>query len=84
MKIITESRPTGAIEAQALVTYAFEEEPIGGKIADIDQIAGGLLRRLASEWRVDWQDVGDDFDSRAGGIEGRASIGGWRGKERQI
>jgi leucyl aminopeptidase len=48
MKIITESRPTGAIEAQALVTYAFEEEPISGKISEIDQIAGGLLKKLAS------------------------------------
>jgi leucyl aminopeptidase len=48
MKIITESRPTGAIEAQALVTYAFEEEPISGRIAEIDQAAGGLLKRLAS------------------------------------
>ena len=48
MKIITESRPTGAIEAQALVTYAFEEEPISGRLAEIDQAAGGLLKRLAS------------------------------------
>jgi leucyl aminopeptidase len=48
MKIITESRPTGAIEAQALVSYAFEDEPIGGRIAEIDQAAGGLLKKLAS------------------------------------
>jgi leucyl aminopeptidase len=48
MKIITESRPTGALEAQALVSYAFEDEPISGRIAEIDQAAGGLLKRLAS------------------------------------
>jgi leucyl aminopeptidase len=48
MKIITESRPTGAIEAQALVSYAFEDDPISGRIAEIDQAAGGLLKRLAS------------------------------------
>ena len=48
MKIITESRPVGAIEAQALVTYVFDEDSISGRAAEIDQAGGGLLKRLAS------------------------------------
>jgi leucyl aminopeptidase len=47
MKIITESRPANAIEAQALISYVFEEDSISGRIAEIDQAVGGLLRRLA-------------------------------------
>jgi hypothetical protein len=48
MKIITESRPVTGIEAQALVSYVFETEPIGGRIVDLDQETKGLLKRLAT------------------------------------
>src|SRR5271155_703936 len=48
MKIISESRPVGAIEAQALVSYVFDEDSISGRVAEIDQASGGLLKRLAS------------------------------------
>lgn len=43
-----EARPAAAIEAQALISYVFEgDDPIGGRIAELDQTSGGLLRRLA-------------------------------------
>jgi leucyl aminopeptidase len=48
MKIISESRAVNAIEAQALVSYVFDADPVGGRIAEIDQAAGGLLKRLAT------------------------------------
>jgi leucyl aminopeptidase len=48
MKIITESRPANAIEAQALISYVFEGDPISGRIAEFDQEKGGLLKRLAT------------------------------------
>jgi leucyl aminopeptidase len=48
MKIITESRPVTGIEAQALVTYVFDGEPISGRIVDLDQETKGLLKRLAA------------------------------------
>ncbi|MGC2529427.1 MAG: leucyl aminopeptidase, partial [Candidatus Acidiferrum sp.] len=37
-----------ALETEALVTYVFEEaDPVQGRIAEIDQTANGLLRKLA-------------------------------------
>ena len=48
MQITLESKPFAAIETEALVSYVFEEtDPVQGRIAEIDQSAGGLLRRLA-------------------------------------
>ena len=47
MQITLETQPFAAIETEALVTYAFEEsDPVQGRIAEIDQAAGGLLRKL--------------------------------------
>jgi len=48
MKIIMESRPATTIEAQALVSYVFDADPISGRIADLDQASNGLLKRLAT------------------------------------
>jgi leucyl aminopeptidase len=48
MKIISESRPASVIEAQAIISYVFEEELISGRIGEIDQATGGLLKRLAT------------------------------------
>jgi len=48
MQITIEARPFATIETQALVTYVFEEDnPIQGAVAQLDQAAGGALRRLA-------------------------------------
>jgi leucyl aminopeptidase len=48
MQITLESKPFGGIETEALVSYVFEEtEPVQGRIAELDQAAGGLLRKLA-------------------------------------
>jgi leucyl aminopeptidase len=48
MKITTDGRQLTAIESQALVTYVFEgEDAVSGRIAELDQAASGLLRRLA-------------------------------------
>jgi leucyl aminopeptidase len=47
MQITLEMRPARDIETQALVTYVFEEaDPIRGVAAELDQIAGGALRKL--------------------------------------
>jgi leucyl aminopeptidase len=48
MQITLESKPFGGIETEALVSYVFEEtDPVQGRIAELDQAAGGLLRKLA-------------------------------------
>ena len=48
MKISLDNRKVGAVEPQALVSYVFEgDDIVGGKIDELDQAAGGLLRRLA-------------------------------------
>ena len=48
MQITLETKPFTALEANALVSYVFEEtDPVQGRIAEIDQAAGGLLRNLA-------------------------------------
>src|SRR6266705_469932 len=48
MHITLETKPFAALETDALVSYVFEEtDPVQGRIAEIDQAAGGLLRKLA-------------------------------------
>ncbi len=48
MQITLETKPFAALEADALVSYVFEEtDPVQGRIAEIDQAAAGLLRKLA-------------------------------------
>src|SRR5713226_2884537 len=48
MQITLETKPFAAIEPDALVSYLFEEsDPVQGRIAEIDQAAAGLLRKLA-------------------------------------
>jgi leucyl aminopeptidase len=53
MNITLESRPVAAIETQALVSYVFEEDdPIRGRVGELDQFMDGLLRRLAKSGEV--------------------------------
>ncbi len=48
MQITLDTRPYAGLETEALVTYVFEEaDPVQGRIAEIDQASGGLLRKLA-------------------------------------
>src|SRR5260370_39512126 len=56
MQITLETQPFAALEADAVVSYVFEEsDPVQGTVqghvhgivAEIDQGAGGLLRKLA-------------------------------------
>src|SRR5579862_3809819 len=48
MQITTATQPFAAIEADALVTYVFEDsDPIQGHLAEIDTVTGGLLKKIA-------------------------------------
>jgi leucyl aminopeptidase len=48
MQITLATQPFAALETEALVTYVFEEaDPVQGRIAEIDQAAEGILRKLA-------------------------------------
>src|SRR5712664_449224 len=48
MQITLETQPFAALDTEALVSYVFEEtDPMQGRIAEIDQAAAGLLRKLA-------------------------------------
>ena len=48
MQITLGSMPYTALETDALVSYVFEEiDPVGGRIAEIDRAANGLLGKLA-------------------------------------
>jgi len=49
MQITLDTKSYAAVETEALVTYLFEEnDPIQGRIAEIDGAAGGLLKKLAT------------------------------------
>src|SRR5580704_10378546 len=49
MQITLEAKPYATLETEAVVSYVFEEsDPVAGRIAELDQFANGLLRRLAS------------------------------------
>ena len=48
MQITLVTQPFAGIETDALVSYIFEDaDPVQGSIAQLDQTAGGLLRKLA-------------------------------------
>jgi leucyl aminopeptidase len=48
MQITLETKPFAALETEALVSYLFEEtDPLQGRIAELDQAAAGLARKLA-------------------------------------
>src|SRR5215470_17940433 len=48
MQITLETKPFAAVETDALVTYVFEgDDPVQGRISDIDQAASGLLKKLS-------------------------------------
>src|SRR5690349_12481752 len=48
MQITLATQPFASIEADALVTYVFEDgELVQGRISEIDQLSNGLLRKLA-------------------------------------
>src|SRR5712671_869672 len=48
MQIKLATQPFAALDTEALVSYVFEEtDPMQGRIAEIDQAAAGLLRKLA-------------------------------------
>jgi leucyl aminopeptidase len=47
MHITLATQPLASLDTDALVTYVFEEsDPLQGRIAEVDQGAGGLLRKL--------------------------------------
>jgi leucyl aminopeptidase len=49
MEITVDTRALAKIDADALVTYAFEQEkPIDGVLAQVDEAAGGALSKLAA------------------------------------
>ncbi|MBZ5700943.1 MAG: leucyl aminopeptidase [Acidobacteriia bacterium] len=48
MQISLEARPFAELQTAALVSYVFEEtDPVQGRVAELDQKTGGLLRKLA-------------------------------------
>ena len=48
MQITLATQPFASLETEALVIYVLEDtDPIQGRIAEIDQATGGLLRKLA-------------------------------------
>ena len=49
MQITLDTKPFATLETDALVTYLFEEtDPIQGHVAEIDAIAGGLLKKISA------------------------------------
>src|SRR5947209_7621883 len=53
MEITVETRPFTTIETEALVTYVFEDnDPVQGRVAELDQACGGALRKLSASGRL--------------------------------
>ena len=49
MQIKLETKPYASLETDALVTPVFEgDDPIQGRVAELDQLTGGLLKKLAT------------------------------------
>jgi leucyl aminopeptidase len=53
MQITLDTKTFAEIEAEALVTYLFEDsDPIQGRVSEIDSAAGGLLKKIAASGEV--------------------------------
>jgi len=53
MQITLDTKPCSTLETEALVTYVFEEnDPIRGRLTDLDKATGGLLSRLAKSGEI--------------------------------
>ena len=53
MQITLDSKPFSTLEADALVTYVFDEsDPVQGRVAELDKLAGGLIARLSKSGEV--------------------------------
>jgi leucyl aminopeptidase len=53
MQITVDSKPFSTMEADALITYIFDEsDPVQGRIAELDKLAGGLIARLGKSGEV--------------------------------
>ncbi len=53
MQINLDTKPFAILETEALISYVFEEtDPIQGRIAELDKLAGGLLARLAKTGEI--------------------------------
>jgi leucyl aminopeptidase len=49
MQITLDTKPFATLESDALVTYVFEEpDLLQGRISELDQFSGGLVRKLAT------------------------------------
>jgi len=49
MQITIEKKPYSSLETEAIVTTVFEsDDPIQGRVAELDQLLGGLLKKLAA------------------------------------
>jgi len=49
MQITIETKPFAALETEAIVTPVFEaDDPVQGRVAELDQFLGGLLKKLAT------------------------------------
>ena len=49
MQIKLETKPYASLEIDALVTPVFDgDDPIQGRVAELDQLTGGLLKKLAT------------------------------------
>src|SRR5215472_7711786 len=85
MQINLGARPFPAIETEALVSYVFEEsDPVQGRIAEIDQSAGGLLRKLAKSGELTGKNLEFTLVHAPGGLKaGRLLLVG-AGKREQF
>ncbi len=49
MQITLETKPYASLETEAIVTPVFEgDDPVQGRVAELDQLTGGLLKKLAA------------------------------------
>ena len=53
MQISLDTKPFPTLEADALVTYVFDEsDPVQGRVAELDKLTAGLLGRLAKSGEI--------------------------------
>src|SRR5215469_13646673 len=53
MQITLDTKPFVALEAEALVTYLFEEtDPMQGRISELDAAAAGLLKKIVASGEI--------------------------------
>jgi leucyl aminopeptidase len=85
MQITIESKPYASLVTEAIVTPVFEaDDPIEGRVAELDQLLGGLLKKLAASGELTGKNLEFTLLHAPGGLKAARLLLVGAGKREQF